>query len=201
MHSQFHSRLNIRYADGRPPTHARTVRSILLSRPSSDNVDVIDAPSYATNNTSSIDDKEDTSPDGYQLIALHGSFLDSPDDFELCFVDADIRSCVVPIASLPTFESVCVGTVPFCQPSDIPPVDSEIFLLRRLSETYDPASGSVFAHADNSSMACTTSDATLLSSPAPAPRSAFPTQGATPTIRMVSDSSVFPHTVPPCSRS
>jgi hypothetical protein len=41
-------------------------------------------------------------------------------------------------------------------------VDSESFLFRRLSETYDPDSRSVFAHADNGSMACTTSDAALL---------------------------------------
>jgi len=55
-HSQFRSRLNICNADGRPPTNARTVCSI-LSRSSTDNVDAVDQQSYATNETSTIDDE------------------------------------------------------------------------------------------------------------------------------------------------
>jgi len=66
------------------------------------------------------------------------------------------------VTSLPLFDSICGDAIPFCIPSDIPSVDSESFLFRRLSETYGPDSRSVFAHADNGSMACTTSDASLL---------------------------------------
>ena len=154
-HSKFRSRINIRSADGRPPTGARTVRSI-LSRPDTDDLDVVAG-------TPATDDEEEATPDGYQLNALRGSFPESSDDdFELCFSDVDIHSCAMPEASLPLFDSVCGDALPFCIPSDIPPVDSESFLFRRLSETYDPDSRSVFAHADNGSMACTTSDATLL---------------------------------------
>ena len=65
-------------------------------------------------------------------------------------------------ASLPFFESVCGDAVPDTLSPDIPAVDSHSFLFRRLSETYDPDSRAVFAHADNGSMACTTSDASLL---------------------------------------
>lgn len=159
-HSQFRSRLNIRNADGRPPSGARTVRSI-LSRPSSDSAADMDQPSHPTHVSSSTDE-EDASPDGYQLNALRGSFPISSDDFELCFADADLHSCDVPVASFPFFESVCSEPLPLCLSTDIPAVDSDSFLFRRLSETYDPTSRSVFAHADNGSMACTTSDATLL---------------------------------------
>jgi hypothetical protein len=129
-HSQFRSRLNIRNADGSPPTNARTVRRI-LSRSFTDNVDVVDQQSYATNETSIIDDEEDVSPDEYQLNALRSSFPASSDDFELCFMDADIRSCVISIDSLPLFESVCGETIPFCHALDIPAINSESFLFRR----------------------------------------------------------------------
>ncbi|KAI2492882.1 hypothetical protein MHU86_21661 [Fragilaria crotonensis] len=42
------------------------------------------------------------------------------------------------------------------------PVDHDDFLLRRLVGTYDSKARAVYAHADSGSMACTTSDATLL---------------------------------------
>jgi hypothetical protein len=98
-------------------------------------------------------------PDGYQLNALRGSFPNSPDDdFNICFSDVDLRSCAMPEVFLPLIGD----DLPFCTPSDISAVDSESFLFRRLSETYDPDSRQVFYHAHNCSMACTTSDANLL---------------------------------------
>ena len=155
-HSKFCSRINIHIADGRPPAGARTARSI-LSHPDADDLDA------AANVSPATDDEEDATPDGYQLNAVRGSFPDSPDDdFELCFSDIDLCSCALPEASLPLFDSVYGDALPFCTASKIPAVDSESFLFRCLSETYNPDSRSVFTHADNGSMACTTSNATLL---------------------------------------
>jgi hypothetical protein len=108
-HSKFRSRINIRNADGRPPTGARTVRSI-LSRPATDDLDA------AANISPATDDEEDATPDGYQLNALRGSFPDSPDDdFEICFSDIDLRSCAMPEASLPLFDSVCGDALSLCR--------------------------------------------------------------------------------------
>ncbi|KAI2508450.1 hypothetical protein MHU86_5977 [Fragilaria crotonensis] len=156
-HSKFRSRINMRNADGRPPAGARTVRSILARSPTNDVGAATNAPS-ATD-----EDEDDVSPIGYQLNALRGSFpASTDDDFDLCFTDVNLLSCIMPDVSLPLFELVCSDDLPSCIPLDIPLVDSESFLFRRLSETYDPDSRSVFAHADNGSMACTTSDSTLL---------------------------------------
>lgn len=137
---------------------ARTIRSIIARSSTDDNGAAANAPS-ATD-----EDEDDVSPNGYQLNALRGSLPDSPgDDFDHCFTDADLCSCVMPDVSLPLFESVlCGDALPFCIPSDIPLFDSESFLFRCLSETYDPNSRSGFADADYGSMACTTSDSTLL---------------------------------------
>ena len=155
-HSLFRSRLNVRNADGRPPaTGNRTVRSLAIHASSSQDVkDEATSTSYPDGGSSQPNDvDDDDSPDGYQLNALRGSFSESHNDFELCFVDADIRSCSLPIASLPFFESVCGDAVADTTSPDIPAVDSQSFLFRRLSETYDPDSRAVFAHANNGSMA------------------------------------------------
>ncbi len=162
-HSHFRSRINIRNADGRPPPGGRTVRSI-LSKPTSDSVEVTDIqPSYPANDTTTdVDGKVEDAPDGYQLNALRGSFPESSDDFDPCFQAVDFQSCTTPDATTPFFESVCGDDVPFDVISDIPSVDSDSFLFRRLSETYDPNSRAIYAHADNGSMACTTSDSSLL---------------------------------------
>ena len=164
-HSQFRSRLNMRNADGRvPAASARTVRSLVAhSLPSHDAHEDAASSSYPDGGSSQPTDvNDDDAADGYQLNALRGSFPDSSDDFDLCFADADIHSCTVPIASLPFFESVCGDALSLELSADIPAVDAQSFLFRRLSETYDPDSRAVFAHADNGSMACTTSDASLL---------------------------------------
>ncbi|KAI2512848.1 hypothetical protein MHU86_1637 [Fragilaria crotonensis] len=138
-HSHFRSRINIRNADGRPPPGVRTVRSI-LSRPTPDSVEVTDVqPSYpADDTTPNVAGEAEDAPDGYQLNALRGSFPESSDDFDLCFQVVDLQSCTTPDATTP-------------------------FLFRRLSETYyDQNSRAIYAHADNGSMACTTSDSSLL---------------------------------------
>jgi hypothetical protein len=162
-HSHFRSRIKIRNADGRPPPGGRTVRSI-LSKPTSDSVEFTDIqPGYPANDpTTGVDGEVEDSPDGYQLNALRGSFPESSDDFDLCFQAVDFQSCTTPDATTPFFESVCGDDVPFDVISDIPSVDSDSFLSRRLSETYDPNSRAIYAHADNGSMACTTSDSSLL---------------------------------------
>ena len=149
--------------DGRPPPGVRTVRSI-LSRPMPDSVKVTDVqPSYPANNTTpTVDGETEDAPDGYQLNALRRSFPESSDDFDLCFQAVDLQSCTTPDATTPFFESVCGDDVPFDIVSDIPSVDSDSFLFRRLSETYDPNSRAIYAHAENGSMACTTSDSSLL---------------------------------------
>ncbi|KAI2507364.1 Reverse transcriptase (RNA-dependent DNA polymerase) [Fragilaria crotonensis] len=162
-HSHFCSRINIRNADGRSPPGIRTVRSI-LTRPTPDSVKVTDIqPSYAADDTTpDVAGEVEDAPDGYQLNALRGSFPESSDDFDLCFQAVDIQSCTTPDATTPFFESVCGDDVPFDVISDILSVDSDSFLFRRLSETYDPNSRAIYAHADNGSMACTTSDYSLL---------------------------------------
>ena len=139
----------MRNVNSRPPAGARTVRSILAGSSTDDAGAAANAP------PSTDDDEDDVSPTGYQLNVLRGSFPDSTDvDFDLYLTDADLRSCVMPDVSLPLFESVCGDDLPFCIPSDIPLVDSESFLFRRLSETYDPDSRSVFDHVENGLMAC-----------------------------------------------
>ncbi|KAI2501854.1 hypothetical protein MHU86_12619 [Fragilaria crotonensis] len=166
-HSQFRSRINMRNADGRPPAAlARSVRSIVTHAASTTLAtnDDADASSYPSGTGSSqpTDVDDDKPPDGYQLNALRGSFPASSEDFEMCFVDADPRSCILPDVLLPFFKSVCSNALPFHTPGDVLAIDSTSFLFRRLSETYDPESRAVFAHADNGSMACTTSNASLL---------------------------------------
>jgi hypothetical protein len=98
--------------------------------------------------TDIITESEDA-PDGYQLNALRGSFPESSDDFDLCFQAVDPQSCTTPDATTPFFESVCGDDVPFDIVSDIPSVDFDSFLFRSLSETYDPNSQAIYAHADN----------------------------------------------------
>jgi hypothetical protein len=61
-------------------------------------------------------------------------------------------------------ETVTAVTVPFSNDNTgiVCLQDTNQFLLRRLAETYDAPPRSVYAHADNGSMACTASDASLL---------------------------------------
>jgi hypothetical protein len=161
-HSHFRSRINIRNADGRPPPGIRTVRSI-LSKPTSDDSDVTEVqPRSHSNDATPATEDNDVSPDGYQLNALRGSFPESSDDFDLCFEPVDLQSCANIDTTVPFFESICDEGTLLDVSSEIPAVDSESFLFRRLSETYDTNSRAIYAHADNGSMACTTSDASLL---------------------------------------
>jgi hypothetical protein len=155
-HSQFRSRIN----SGRDVrTRPSTVRS-LTSDPhagaahSDDGVLTLVDP-----------DKEDESPYGYQVNAVRGSYAadDVDDDFEACFTNVDTNTCIISSISSPVFDSVSASSLSIDESSpDNPALDHDAFLLRRLVGTYDSEARAVYAHADSGSMACTTSDATLL---------------------------------------
>ena len=149
-HSQFRSRIT----SGR----GNTMRSLTTAPINDDTI-----PSIASLDPPD-DDDDDGSPTGYQVNALRGSSpCDDELDFEACFANIDANTCTVSSLRSPIFDSVCATNLPLSDdPSDIPSVNHDDFLLRRLVGTYDSESRTVFAHADNGSMACTTSDATLL---------------------------------------
>jgi hypothetical protein len=128
------------------------------------------------------DSTEEESTDGpreYQMNVLRGGSLptlEDFDEFEDCFANVPLDSFSTPLSSnASTTETVSVITVPFSN-DNIGTVciqDTDRFLLRRLAETYDVPSRSVYAHADNGSMACTASDATILYAYRPLTASSF----------------------------
>jgi Reverse transcriptase (RNA-dependent DNA polymerase)/GAG-pre-integrase domain len=177
-HSQFRSRLNLRRdvaslrGSPSPGGLSTTVRSILSDScsPSIESIQ-LDLPSAAapSERGSAPTDPSD-GPYGYQVNALrHTSTLtpleDDLDEFEDCFANLRLNPCSTPVASNKlTSETVSAVTVPFTDDNtgNVCLQDTNRFLLKRLAETYDATSRSVFAHADNGSMACTASDMTLL---------------------------------------
>ena len=160
-HTQFRRRINNSTISGRGNSRSPAIRSLM-----SDPHAPTHSDSHTVNPSSTVppvDDELDDSPDAYQLNALRGSFQGDADDFETCFADVHASSCPVASTLSPLFDSLDAATFPLSDsPSAIPSVDFDSFLLRRLAETYDATTRAVFAHADNGSMACTTSDATLL---------------------------------------
>lgn len=158
----FCSCLNIRNADGRPPTGARTVRSI-LSRPLSDSVGGMDHLSRAADASHAVDDEEDASPDGYQLNALRGSISGSTETSSSVSRMPTFILVSFPSRRFHSSNQFVVKLSPSVVPRTSQALTPRVFRFCQLSETYDdPTSRSVFAHADNGSMACTTSDASLL---------------------------------------
>lgn len=160
-HSQFRSRIN----SGRDmrPAHPNTVRSLTsssTSAPRAAHADPDDGAIVIVDH-----DEDDVSPHGYQVNAVRGSYVatDVDDDFEACFTDVDINTCTISSLQSPIFDSVSASSLSL---NDIPSadlvLDHDSFLLRRLVGTYDAEARAVYAHADSGSMACTTSDATLL---------------------------------------
>ncbi|KAI2501346.1 retrotransposon [Fragilaria crotonensis] len=158
-HSQFRSRIN-NGRDARPRPSA--VRS-LISSSDHDNVPIDPVDSNVLMLAEQEHDDLE-SKHGYQVNAVRGSRIDlDNEDFEVCFSDVDLRTCFIPSLQSPMFDSV---NAPSLQLDDLSlenaPFDHDDFLLRRLVGTYDSEARAVYAHADSGSMACTTSDATLL---------------------------------------
>ena len=110
-------------------------------------------------------DNDDKSPHGYQVNAVRGSYVnyDVNDNFEACFVNVDVNTCTILFLQSPMFDSVSAASLSLNDiSSENPAVDHDAFLLRCLVGTYNAEPRAVYAHADSGSMACTTSDATLL---------------------------------------
>jgi Reverse transcriptase (RNA-dependent DNA polymerase) len=170
-HPKFRSRLNLRRDTGPTPSPGSSgsfrasVRSILAS---DSPVPSVTGTAESVHSLVTEDAASANGPHGYQLNAIRGAFPDSHDfdEFEECFAVLSLHTCPLDTATAHAADSVSALEVPF-HPNDTD--DSVIcldntnaFLLRRLAETYDAPSRSIFAHADNGSMACTTSDSTLL---------------------------------------
>lgn len=150
-HSHFRSRLNAVNARARMTPHppaTRTIRSLQMS-PSPPG----DSPVDASPPPPAID--EDSADLGYRQHSIYVTGDDCPDDFESCFSHLSVHS--VHILGVDDSSPVSAETVTL---PEISPLES--FSIRRLAETYDAETASVFAHADNGSMACTVQDAKLL---------------------------------------
>ncbi len=173
MHSHFCSRLNLQRnvafihsptSATRPPGgNHTTVRSILSAE---------SAPPTGVDTTyNNASDLEDINPingnHGYQMNALrgHASFLAPTefDKFDDCSAALLLQHCRLSASEINS-ETVSAVTVPFPEecPIAVSVQDPTCFLLRRLAETYNAPSRSVYAYADISSMSCTASNATLL---------------------------------------
>ncbi|KAI2490991.1 hypothetical protein MHU86_23593 [Fragilaria crotonensis] len=187
-HSQFRSRLNSgRDARARPNTvRSLTSSSTLTPARADGGTDPEDGALVLVDH-----DEDDESPQGYQVNAVRGSYV----DFEACFNNVEITTCTISSLQAPIFDSVTASSLSLddTPSTDLAP-DHDSFLLRRLVGTYDAEARAVYAHADSGSMACTTSDATLLYAYRPSRlirlASAFLMPGATFTIPAVSVSSV-----------
>ncbi|KAI2491256.1 Reverse transcriptase (RNA-dependent DNA polymerase) [Fragilaria crotonensis] len=119
-------------------------------------VDYIVAESLAQRHPALLDDNDDDDlTTGYRQHSIHVSNDDPTGDFEACFSDFSIQSVHIlgvdndyPVSA----ETVVIEPTPTCDP----------VVVRRLAETYDPDTATVYAHADNGSMACTVNDSKLL---------------------------------------
>ena len=151
-HQQFRSRLTAVHTRGGGRSDA--VRSLQLDTSTQDTVASslgnVSAPIASPASSTSA-----ASPVGFQQNVLH--ITDEADDLDDSFPAVSIRSVTVHAAT----PHVTPGSALLSKPSVPSPLDDSI-LLRRLAETYDGATSSSFAHADNGSMACTTHDAHLL---------------------------------------
>lgn len=153
-HSHFRSRLNAVNARARmmqtgpPPRTA--VRSIQIA-PGDASPDAVSA--YVDSVPA---DDHESGDQGFRQHSVYIANDDTTsDDFEKCFSALSIQS--VHILGIDDTDPVSVETV-----SLAPQVLDDSFAVRRLAETYDAATTSVYAHADNGSMACTVNDAKLL---------------------------------------
>ena len=151
-HSHFRSRLNA--ANARPSTGSttsRTVRSLQM------NPESIASPSDPPFESPTLHaDVADVTEQDYRQHSIQ-LVNDSPEDdnFESCFDTVTIRS--VELLGVDIHVPISAETVVL-----LPEPDPQSVLLRRLAATYDDATASSYAHADNGSMANTVNDASLL---------------------------------------
>jgi hypothetical protein len=141
------------------PDASTTVTSELSAyTPSATNGDPTDSTNLPVAN------EDDVNPFGYQQHAV-SVVSDDPDaDFEACFTNMSIHSVsVAPIVAI----AAQVSTPPSLLLSE-----PDILLQNRLAATQDSDTGSIYAHADNGSMACTTNNRDLLFAYRPLPKQA-----------------------------
>ena len=139
---------------GGHPGSSRTVRSLQLEQSTPDLSDVAGQPTPVPD-PSIIPVEEESTDQGYRQHSIYADG-DDTEDFETCFSPLSINSVHILGAGNLFSVSPETGNIPLAHPSDDP------LTIRRLAETYDTKTASVFAHADNGSMACTASDAKLL---------------------------------------
>jgi hypothetical protein len=135
-HSHFRSRLNAVNARTRLTSHpgsTRTVRSLQMT-PSAVESSVDASPPAPAADDESADQ-------GYRQHSLHITDDDPSDDFESCFSHLSIHS--VQILGVEDSSPISAETVL------LPEVGFESISIRRLAETYDADTASVYAHADN----------------------------------------------------
>ena len=152
-HSHFRSRLNAanartRLMQGGPTSCTIRTLQIAPSEASSDPAPPADAPVPA--------DAEDACEQGYRQHSIQLLQDDTDgDDFEQFFSALSLQS--VHIRGTDDASPVSAETVLLPSPSA-----NDSGIIRRLAETYDTATTSIFAHVDNGSMACTVNAAALL---------------------------------------
>jgi hypothetical protein len=148
-HSHFRNRLNAATARARamqPAGSSRTVRSLQLSQETSSDLASSSPPAA----------EDLPAEQDYRQHSIHiVGDDDLQEDFESCFTSLSIHS--VQILGVDDSSPLSAETVL------LPPTSPcESLAIRRLAETYDATTASVFAHADNGSMACTAHDSKLL---------------------------------------
>ena len=155
-HRQFRKRLaNTNNRSSNSAT--RTVRSLQLDATTmgtDESPTVSDTDCVPPDPSSSVND-EDSGILGYQQHAIQSVSADPDGDFESCFSPYSVQSVTVATIDYvlsPLLEAVDLSN---CALPDV-------LLQRRLAATHDPMTDSMFAHADNGSMACTTNDRNLL---------------------------------------
>jgi hypothetical protein len=153
-HSHFRSRLNAVNARARlmqAPPSSRAIRSLQMVQ---DEIHPDHDPPSPSDPTTTVD-IESSDDHGYRQHSINIADDDPTDDFEECFTSLSIQSVHVlgvDDASPISAETIHLPSLPTENP----------YVIRRLAETYDASTTSVYAHADNGSMACTVNDAKLL---------------------------------------
>ena len=159
-HSHFRNRFATTASRSRPgpSSTTRPVRSLQVDSPDGlDHSSTSDsAPVVSADSTTADPDPLSDHDCRQHAIHLTGDDLLADDDFDSCFDPVTIRS--VEILGLDASDPLSAESVPFPSAS----VDDTPLVLRRLAATYDDATTSVYAHADNGSMANTVNDVSLL---------------------------------------
>ena len=158
-HSHFRSHLNAAAARSSATARSRaaltltprTVRTLQVEDQT--NAPPSDAPAEPPPSATDSDDTTDHDYRQHVIQVINGDSVE--DDFESCFDPITIRS--VELLGVDICDPVSAETV-IIMPEPIP----DQLVLRCLATTYDDATSSSYAHADNGSMANTVHDASLL---------------------------------------